>query len=346
MRAGRAVLLLVLGLLPLPLAASGEKGEAPAPPAGWVSPLQRDHALVGTIWSAREGRAVSRDEVLDALSDSAIALLGEVHDNPDHHRLRAWLIGELARRRRQPGETGPAVVFEHIRADQQQKVDRFLSSPGRASAGALLRQLEWDRSGWPSASMFTPLFEAALRLDLPILGGNVPGRAIREVVRQGFSALPDEQRSRLGLDVQLETPLKAALIAEIEANHCGMLPESAFPPMALAQLYRDAHLAEVLSSAQNAHGAAVLIAGNGHIRADRGVPWHLRRRSVGISAVAVAFMEVDGSMTDAAAYVPRNPAGQPAVDYVWLTPRTERPDPCERMRQRDTRPEAKPSNRR
>lgn len=331
MSAGRTFLMLALSLLLLAPAAASEKGGSPAE---WVSGLQRNHVLVGTIWSARESRAISRVELLEVLSRSPVVLLGEIHDNPDHHRLRASLIGELANRRRASGQTGPAVVFEHIRADQQHVVDRALHSRRTIGAQALLQRLEWDRSGWPPASMFAPLFDEILSSELPVLGGNTPGRAVREVARQGFSALPQEERSRLALDVQLEAPLNTALIAEIEANHCGLVPESAFPPMALAQQYRDAHLAHVLLGAMDAHGAAVLVAGNGHVRSDRGVPWHLRRRVPEARSVVVAFLEVDGGVADAADYVMRDPAGQPAVDFVWFTPQAERPDACERMRER------------
>ncbi|MCL4188569.1 MAG: ChaN family lipoprotein [Rhodobacteraceae bacterium] len=322
----------------------------PALPEGadWLSPLHREHPLAGTIWSAEASRPVSRDELADALARSRVVLLGEVHDNADHHLLRAWAIAMVARRRQAAdgGRTGPALVFEHIRADQQPVVDDVLSSDRRGADGAsrLLQQLEWDRSGWPPGEIFAPLFEAALQLRLPVLGGNAPGETVLKVGRQGLSALPGEERARLGLDVQLEAPLQAALIAEIEASHCGLLPGSAFAPMALAQRYRDAHLADVLLSAMERHGSAVLIAGNGHVRADRGVPWHLRRRAPGSASVVVAFMEVEHGMGDPGRYVPRDAAGRPAADYVWLTPQAERPDdPCEDMRRRfNDAPGAKP----
>lgn len=339
MAAGRrAAVLLSLSLLILPTAGASEQGGGATQPERRVSQVHQDHALVGTIWSAREGRVVSRDELLDALSTTSFVLLGEVHDNPEHHSLRAWVLGELASRRKASGEDGPAVVFEHIRADQQSVVDDFLGSADAADAEALLQKLEWDRSGWPPAAMFSPLFEQALKFRLPVFGGNTPVDSIRRVAREGLATLPEEERSRLGLDQQLEPPLRAALIKEIEENHCGLLPESAFAPMALAQQYRDAHLAKKMSDAMEGIGATVLLAGNGHVRADRGVPWHLRRRGPGARIGVVAFVEVDPSMTEAETYVPRDPVGQPAVDYVWITSRAERPDPCEQMRQRYSRP--------
>lgn len=328
--------MLAIGLLLLPHAAVGEG--APASTGNWVSPLYRDHALAGTIWSVKTNRPASRDELVDVLATSPLVLLGEVHDNADHHRLRAALIGRMASRRRvaqaDVGKTGPAIVFEHIRADQQPVIDAFLSAKTEPSVTRLLQELDWEQSGWPPGSTFAPLFEQALRLKLPIVGGNAPTDSVRTIARQGLSAVSDVERTRLGLDVQLDAPLHRALIDEIEASHCGMLPSSAFGPMASAQQYRDAYLADALLKASSQYGSAVLIAGNGHVRADRGVPWHLLRRAPRLASVVVAFVEVaDGRMT-AESYIPRGPAGRPAVDYVWFTPQAERSDPCEEMARR------------
>lgn len=334
---GRRVLRLLLTLV-LPFAIlPATAQEFPAPPAGWDSPLGRDHRLAGVIWSAQERRPVSPEEVITALAKSSIVLLGETHDNADHHRLRAWVIGALASRRPRAdgeGSGGPAIVFEHIRADQQQTVDTYISTHAERTAAGLLQALDWERSGWPAGRLFTPLFEEALRLRLPILGGNTPREAIRSVGRQGLAALSAEERVRLGLDVQLESPLRQALVGEIEASHCGLLPEAAFAPMAIAQQYRDAHLANVLLTAQRQYGSAVLIAGTGHVRSDRAVPWHLRRRAPEVGSIVVAFAEVENGEGDAESYVPRDPAGGAAADYIWFTPKAERPDPCEGMRQR------------
>jgi uncharacterized iron-regulated protein len=310
--------------------------ELPAPPVERASPRGPGHALAGTIWSAQRKRPVSRDELADALATTPIVLLGEVHDNADHHFLRAWVIGALAGRNGQgaKAEAGPAIVFEHIRADQQPMVDSYLSSSTQHSAEGLLQTLEWEQSGWPAGQVFAPLFEEALRFRLPILGGNTPRETIRSVGRQGLSALPAEERTRLRMDAQLAGPLHQALIAEIAASHCGVLPEAAFSPMAIAQQYRDAHLADVLLNAQRDHGSSVLIAGNGHVRSDRGVPWHLRQRAPTLNTIEVAFVEVETGKADVEDYLPRDPAGVPAVDFVWFTTQPQRPDPCEAMRRR------------
>jgi uncharacterized iron-regulated protein len=112
------------------------------------------------------------------------------------------------------------------------------------------------------------------------------------------------------------------------------MPESAVPAMIVAQRYRDAAFADVMLTAAKDHGAAILIAGNGHVRTDRAVPWYLRQRAPGKNIIAVMMLEVENGQTDPAAYAPRTPDGTPAVDVIIFTPRAERPDPCEGLRQR------------
>lgn len=297
-------------------------------PSGWswLSPHHRDHPLAGQIWGAAVNGPVPLAVLREAVAAADLALIGEVHDNPDHHRLQALLV---------QGRRG-AAAFEHIRADQQQALEHFAGVCARARrpciVGDLLKALDWQNSGWPPADVFAPLFSAVLRARLAIVAGDAPRETMRAVVRQGEIALASRERTALGLDDPLEPSLIDALTAELEAGHCGALPPSALAGLALAQRYRDAHLARALGEAAAKHGAAILFAGNGHVRSDRGVPWYLR--SSRKTTVSVMLLELAEDKADLAAYVPRAPDGRPAADFVVLTPRAERPDPCAGLRER------------
>jgi uncharacterized iron-regulated protein len=182
--------------------------------------------------------------------------------------------------------------------------------------------------------LFLPIFEVAVTHALPMLPGHPARAEVRDVARRGLEALPADTVSRLGLDVPLPDALQSALLDELEASHCGLMPRTAFGNMALAQRYRDAHMAAALVDAAKKYGAAVLFAGNGHVRSDRGVPWDLARIAPERKVLSVLLIEVRDGRTDAATYVDRDPQGKPAADFVILTPRAERPDPCEAMRAR------------
>jgi uncharacterized iron-regulated protein len=269
-----------------------------------------------------------------SLAVAGMLLLGEVHDNPVHHQIRAWLIEN--RFTRIIGDRTPTrmlgVVFEQIRTDQEPGLNQFkaLAEAGGGTADDLFRLLEWDKSGWPPAAIFKPLFEAVVAAKLPIFAGNLPREQIRAVARGG--PIPAEDRDRLRLDSQMPAALAEALNKELADGHCGMMPPEAMGGLAAAQRYRDAHLADALLTAEKRHGAAILIAGNGHVRKDRGVPWHIRERAPKAWVTSVLILEVEEGKTDPEAYVPRDPEGKPAADLVIFTPRAKRADPCEAMR--------------
>jgi uncharacterized iron-regulated protein len=159
--------------------------------------------------------------------------------------------------------------------------------------------------------------------------GNAPKNQVRGVARGGMAALSSEEHARLRLDLVLPEALAAALSKELVESHCGALPPQAIPGMASAQQYRDAHLADAMLRARQAHGNAVLIAGNGHVRSDRGVPWHIRQRQPDAKVLSIMLLEVEDGKNEAAAYLPRDPDGKPTADLVIFTPRAKRGDPCE-----------------
>ena len=263
------------------------------------------------------------NELAKLKTSGGIALLGEVHDNAEHHALRASLLDPRG-----------AIAFEQIRADQQPALDAFAALPPetRTTAG-LLRLLDWDKSPWSKTSDYTPLFDAAVASKLPIFAADPPRDLIRAAAKTGPSAIPPEERTRLGLDTPLSDAQNAASLAEIEASHCGAIPKSAHPNMAFAQRTRDAHMADALIKAANTHGGAILIAGNGHVRADRGVPWYLHQRAPDKKVIAVLFIEVEDGKNDPAGYVDRDETGKPIADYIVFTPRAPRDkDPCDDLR--------------
>ncbi len=301
-------------------------------PQPWQSTQFTDHPLVGVIWSAHDRRRLNEKDLSHKLTAQAMLLLGEVHDNPDHHRIQAWAIQIMAAHRAAAGQTPPAVVFEHIRADQAAALREVLARPAGADTpitpAALFDALSWQSSGWPAAQIFEPLFAAVLARRLPMLAGDPPRGRTREIARGGLSAIAEDERQRLGLATAMPQPLADALANELKGSHCGMLPDRAIPGMALAQRYRDAHLADALIAARQQHGAAILVAGNGHVRTDRGAAFALRQRAPDTRVVALTPFEVEDGKTDPQAYAPHDPAGAPATDFVIFTPRAERPDPC------------------
>jgi uncharacterized iron-regulated protein len=117
---------------------------------------------------------------------------------------------------------------------------------------------------------------------------------------------------------------------EIRDAHCGELPDTMVPSMVTAQRARDAQLAERLLATQR--DGAVLIAGTGHVRSDRGVPAYLAVRAPGVVIASVAFVEVASGRLAPADYAERFGAARLPFDYVWFTTRADDADPCAKLR--------------
>lgn len=255
-----------------------------------------------------------------------VLVLGEVHDNSDHHAARALMLNAIG----PDSRPRVGVVAEQVRADQQPALDQFQASARPAGAegvAALKTALSWETSGWNKYA-YEPVLAAILAQGLTLSAGDPPRQTIKHLAKEGRAGLDAGEAARLALDRELGSALDAASFAEIKDSHCGMLPETAVPRMAFAQRYRDAHLADATLRTASATGAAILLTGNIHARRDRGVPWYLTQRQPGATVISVLFVEVEAGQSDPSAYVPRDPDGKPAADFVVFTPRAERGDPC------------------
>lgn len=266
------------------------------------------------------GQPVNLAQAVQRLRGARYLLLGEIHDNPEHHRLRAELLRALL------ADGVPTwVVFEQM--DRQHNA-AIAAAP--RNTDAVIEAGHLDQKGW-AWPLHRPLFDAALDGGATVIGGNLGRAEASQVVRGGASQAPPELRRYLLTDsndadaarAPWTAALDAVLLRQVDEGHCGALPSNRLAPMALAQRTRDAALAAAMAQAP-AGTRVVLIAGNGHVRRDIGVPHYLATRdptSPGDARiVSLGFLEraADGSIAVDGPY-----------DEAWFTMRVERPDPCE-----------------
>lgn len=292
--------------------------------APWQSSVGREHRLVGRIWDVTDERFVDEATVAARLAKARYVLLGEKHDNPDHHVLQARMVRALT-----AAGHRPAVAFEMFAPSQGDALARHLAARPRDAAG-IAEAVDWKASGWPAWAMYEPIAQAALDAGLPIVVANIDREQVRAVSRQGVAALDAALVQRHGLDQPLPEDVRAGLSREIRDSHCGHGSENMVNAMVAVQRARDAQMAEALLSAPGGDGA-VLIAGSGHVRNDRGVPAYLRRIAPHARTASVAFLEVDPTRADVEGYAARF-GGRLPFDYVWFTPRVDDEDPCEKFR--------------
>jgi uncharacterized iron-regulated protein len=309
-----AVLLCIGALLP-PLAHASEPG------GSWQATIAQDHPLVGRIWDVAAGAFIDSTVLVDRLRGGRFVLLGEKHDNADHHRLQAWLLRSLIASGRRP-----AVGFEMFTIDDGPPIARHLSAHPTDAVG-LAQAVDWQRSGWPDWAMYQPIAEAALHAGLPVVATNLSHTMARTLGQNGGAALDGVLAARLGLDHPLAADMHAAMAEEIRQAHCGYASAPRVEAMIIVQRARDAQMAASLAAAGPQDGA-VLIAGVGHVRRDYGVPIYLASKAPGAHVISVAFLEVSQDKLDPAAYAIWFRRQTLPFDYVWFTPRVDDQDPC------------------
>lgn len=300
----------------------------PGPEGGpWTSKLGATHPLVGRVWDVRGKREVFADDLSSAVLRADFVLLGERHDNVDHHRLQARLTATAMN-----VAPLPVVAWEMFDAEKQPEIDTFLAAHPKDARG-LGEAVGWAKTGWPAWETYLPIAEAALARNAPIVAANFSSKLAKGLVFKGPASLPEGSFTRLGLDVPLAPALEASLKEELADAHCGHLPATHTDAMVLAQRARDATLTEnLVAGAAKAGGRGVLIAGAGHVRTDRGVGSLLAQKQPGKKIVSVAFVEVADDENDPLAYGPRYHAAALPFDYVWFTPRASDDDPCAAMK--------------
>lgn len=313
-----SIILLTAVLLIGPACASG-------PEEQWQSTLGWDHPLAGRIWDVAAARFIDAATLVGRLAQSEFVLLGEKHDNPDHHRLQAWLLSALIATGRRP-----ALGFEMFDTEDEPAIARHLAAAPNDAAG-LAEAVNWDRTGWPDWALYQPIAEVALEAGLPLIATNLPRRTVRALRRQGLAGVEAGLLTRLGLDRPLAPDTHEAMAAEIRDSHCGYASERTVEALVVVQRARDAQMAERLAGGDREDGA-VLIAGFGHARTDWGIPAYLATRLPGATVMSLAFLEVSTGKAEPMAYAPRPGHSTLPFDYVWFTPRLDDVDPCEKFR--------------
>lgn len=261
------------------------------------------HGLAAArIIEVGSGKEISEQMLIEQLLGADVVLLGELHDNPLHHQTRAGLIPRIAK-------DDTTVVAEHLPADR--RVTPTGTTLGDLEAAGFNAQ-GW---GWP---LHQVLFESILRRGYTLVGGNLPPGFSKDLVAQGQVAMPSSM-ARSYEQSPLTAPARARLEQDLIDGHCGKLPGKYIAPMALVQRATDISMAGALL----ANRPAILVAGNGHVRRDYGVPQILAALAPTLKVSSVGFYENSGDRAE----LIKSVAGR--YDFIWLTDPAQRTDPCD-----------------
>ncbi|MFT5644229.1 MAG: putative iron-regulated protein [Janthinobacterium sp.] len=247
--------------------------------------------LSPATWHIAEGerlRATGARSILLAMAERDVVLLGEWHNEDDHHRWQLQTLAALATLR-------PDIVigFEMFPRRLQPVLERWVA--GELTTDQFILQSEWATVWSMPFELYLPLFQFARINRIPMLALNVDSKLTRAVARGGWDSVPHLEREGVGRAAAPSSAYRAFLF-DIYSEHAqhtsneGSAREraSAFTHFVESQTTWDRAMAEALAGRLLATKPAggnqplmVGIIGSGHLNHGYGVPHQLRDLGVG-----------------------------------------------------------------
>ena len=142
------------------------------PVASWVMPGKGETRL---------------SDVMAAIRDKSVVLLGEMHTNPEHHRWQLQMLATLYAAR-----PDMVIGFEMFPRRVQKVLDQWVA--GELTESEFLARSEW-RSVWSTdAGLYLPLFHFARMNRIPMRALNIDIHLRQAVTAKGFDSVPEKDR--------------------------------------------------------------------------------------------------------------------------------------------------------
>ncbi len=270
-----ALALVLLGALANPVAQAAPSTDACLSPATW------------TALEQKPPHPIPAADLLSGMARREVVLLGESHDEDDHHRWQVHTLAALHMLR-----PDMVIGFEMFPRRVQPVLDKWVA--GELTLKQFLARSEWDKVWNVPAELYVPLFQFARINRVPMVALNVDNALNKAVRANGWDKVPDVQREGVGraaapsadyLDFLFEVyrahpPRRGAKDARSPSKTDGD-----FLRFVESQTTWDRAMAEALAGAMTrgarADGTAgaplvVGIMGSGHVRHGFGVPHQLR----------------------------------------------------------------------
>ena len=261
------------------------------------------------VYSTRARSIIDVEELYQALRKADYILLGEVHEDPQHHELQRLLLREIVRDGRKP-----AVVFEMFNRREAKVIASSVQRSPR-DPDAIAAAVHWSKSGRPAWRLYRPIVDTALAAGLPIEAGNISRTTLSDIlIVNGWHGIDRHILNAYGMPNLLPEDAEQRLRNSLLVAY-GKAPRQVVTNMLREQRLRHASLADAMLSGNPVDGA-VLIAGREHARLDYGVPRYLRFREPETEIASVTF--VDRAEFDPDTVVADGTT--PAHDYIWLLP--------------------------
>jgi uncharacterized iron-regulated protein len=132
-------------------------------------------------------RVVSLHEMTRLLEPATFVLIGEQHDNAQHHQFQAQVIEALV-------QAGRSVIVGMEMFDRTKQHALNLWTLNRLGEAEFIERSEWRTQWGFDFALYRPIFEVVYRHRLRLVGLNVPRALVRQTARGGWQSVPEAER--------------------------------------------------------------------------------------------------------------------------------------------------------
>lgn len=254
----------------------------------------------GTWLRMQDRQVLDNSEVIKFLNHQQVVLLGEHHDNADHHRWQLQVIAGMYALHQDL-----AIGFEMFPREVQPVLDKWVA--GELSEAEFLDQSNWYGNWSFDPALYMPIFNFARINHIPMIALNVNRSLFNEVQRKGWDAVPVDQRQGITDPAPPQRDYLEMLAESFVQHHSGpgghhekkmndfsVDEKKAFQHFVEGQQLWDRAMAQGIAAAATRSKQAPLIVGimgTGHVMNGFGVPHQLSALGLAKTVVLVPWDE-------------------------------------------------------
>lgn len=264
-----------------------------APPDPYLLPIGHPGTVslrMGEMRSTLDGSIATADKVAEAADGHRFVYLGELHDNPDHHKMQAAVIEALAKRGR-----NVIVGFEMFTRPVQENLNGW--TLGWWSEEEFIEKSDWKKQWGFDFALYRPIFEATKKYRLPMVALNVPRDWVRQVGRTGFASLSPEIRAQVP-EIDLTNQDHRSIFTALMGGHpmTGERGEFVYSAQVLwDEGMADTALKYLAQAPTTSNTVFAVVAGGGHLMYGQGINYRIWKRT-GEKGITVTMVEGEDGM--------------------------------------------------
>lgn len=256
--------------------------------------MSSEHPL-GSWIDPSNGRQIDEVRLMHEMAERQVVLLGETHTVAEIHRWQLHVATIIRFIRR-----NVAVGFEMFPRRVQPVLDEWVA--GELDTQHFLDKVDWKSVWGYDPQLYLPLFHFCRQQQVPMLALNCNRPLVTRVGKDGWDAIPEEERDGLSPAAEATAAYREYLFG-LGLNQSPTAPESALDPkldrfIRAQQTWDRAFACNIARALARPDPPLVIgIIGRGHLEYGHGTPYQLR--DLGIASVAVLLPARD-SLNEAA----------------------------------------------